>query len=284
MSHLQPTNTTSCVNDSQLKQFIAATICQQTITTMYPAISGTYINGSYNNTILLTPSTDNYIPFNNEFMYMQLQSMNMTNDICFETVTVHHNDVKVLKDLLKTYINKRYNIILDGRLTKLISIAVLLLHDEVLIYDPFSLRIMNIYNYTSDICKISITEMTLYRIIMLHAVKLLLSFITFTGITVDVTELFKHIIASEDKHYTSPEIVLFYNYLKPRYNVYNNPHLNDSCSDVPVNKVIQQYFNTIIELNDDVLSKEQWNLNGVSYQVFITALYSLLNHELPTVY
>lgn len=269
-----------CINPSSETVYVPAEVIKEL--NVSPV---SFINGSYNNTILIRPIDDSFVPFDTTFMETQADLLHLSSSVgklCTEIV--QPNDVDRFLHLLKNFIQKRYNIIIDARLEKFISIATLCLHDEVLIFDPFSLKISNIFSYTSNICKISPYEMTLFRIIMLHTAKLVLGFLRNVNIIFDAKEIYNIIIEVESRSTAVPELWIISNYLRMKHNMFRNDAERDEIKKHPMQIVSEYYIESIINMNVEVLSMDTWNMEGISYSNLMNAFGALMNGMVSTVF
>lgn len=244
-----------------------------------------FINGSYNNTLLIRPVDDSFVPFDTTFMETQAGLLHLSSSVGeLHTEIVQPNDVKIFIELMKKFIQKRYNIIIDSRLEKFISIATLYLHDEVLVFDPFSLKISNIFSYTSNICKISPYEMTLFRIIMLHTAKLVLGFLRNVNLVFDAKEIYNIIIEVESRSTSVPELWVISNYLRMKHSMFKNTVEIEDVKKHSMQIVIEYYIESIINMNEKILSMDAWNMEGISYSALMNAFGALMNGMVSTVF
>lgn len=244
-----------------------------------------FINGSYNNTLLIRPVDDSFVPFDTKFVETQAALLNLNGSVgVLRTEIIQQNDVSGFMKLLREYIPKGYNIILDGRLEKLISVATLCLHDEVLVFDPFSLKISNIFSYTSNICKISPFEMTLFRIIMLHTVKLVLGFFRNINICFDAKEIYNIIVEVECRNVNVPELWVLSNYLRMKHGMFKNDCEHEEIKEHPMQKIMSYYTKSVVELDVEILSEDTWDMKGITYPVLMNAFGALMNGQVGTVF
>ena len=265
---------------------VSPKICRETADNITRFRINTFMNGIYNNIVIIRPIDDSYVPFDNGFMETQARLMNLPlSDVGeVKTILLQPNDVSGFFSVLTDYMQQQYNIIIDGRLDKFISIATILLRDDVLIFDSFSLKIMNIYNYTSNFCKISVAEMTLFRVVILHTIKLALSMFRNTNIPIDVIMLYRMITDVETKSYTNPELWVLYNYIRSKHSVFNNDRESVQIERIPTNIVIEQYVSSIIEMNPEALSVDAFALDGISYSHFLSAISQMIQSNVRSVF
>ena len=269
-------------NNSDVKNN-SPVLCPETISGFTPPVS--YINGTYNNTLLLRPVDDSYVPFNNDFMETQARLMNLplSSTGILEIKLISSSDVSTLISTISSYTSRFYNIIIDGRLDKLISISTLILRDNVLVFDAFSLKIFNIFNYTSNICKISISELTLFRTIMLHVLRLYLSFLRNFSINTDVNTLYRIILDVEQKSCPNPELWVLYNYIRLQHNNFRNDTTDNTTID-PVPYLMRHYTDAIIKMSPETLSCEFINNSSITYSHLLSSISGLIELNAPSVF
>jgi hypothetical protein len=262
---------------------ISPALCPETISSFTPPVS--YINGTYNNTLLLRPVDDSYVPFNNDFMETQARLMNLplSSTGILEIKIISASDVNTLVSTISSYTSRFYNIIIDGRLDKLISISTLILRDNVLVFDAFSLKIFNIFNYTSNICKISISELTLFRTIMLHVLRLYLSFLRNFSINTDVNTLYRIILDVEQKSCPNPELWVLYNYIRLQHNNFRNDSTDNAHID-PVPYLMHHYTDAMIKMSPEILSGEFINNSSITYSHLLSSISGLIELNTPSVF
>lgn len=123
----------------------------------YTLNHSTHLNGSFLETIIFREKDDTFISF--ECNVVLISPFNLTQ----------------FWNLYELYKNT-YNILIDSRLQIIIMYAALAYADEILIYNSFTTRIMNLFDYCSDLFKISAFELNIRQIQELFIMKMIISF------------------------------------------------------------------------------------------------------------
>jgi hypothetical protein len=270
-----------------LNNTLTTEICADTVNCITGFQKQIFINGSYNKSVIIRPHDDSYIPFDNDFIETQSRLLDSSHDSTSnennKIIVIAPNDVERFINILNESIRDSYNVIIDGRLDKLISIATIMFRDDVLVFDPFSLKIINIFNYTSNICKIPVAEMTLFRIIMLHIVKIILLMFRNTCVPFDVNMVYNIIKDAELKQYTNPELWILYNYFRAKHGSFRNDKESVSCVQ-PINHIMDLFMNGIFSLNASMLSLDVFSIDGVSYNDFLTSISNMIKMNIRSMY
>lgn len=114
-------------------------------------------NGSFKNTIVFREVDDTFISF--PHTTVKVSSTNLTQ--FWKAYEQYKND---------------NNIILDSRLQLIIMYATLAYADELLVFNSFTTKVVNLYDYCSDLFKIAASELNIRQIQELFIMKMVISF------------------------------------------------------------------------------------------------------------
>lgn len=122
-----------------------------------PISHSTHLNGSFPKTVLFRENDDTYVPF--EHTTVLISPVNLTQ----------------FWEIYESY-KHNYNIILDSRLQILIMYATLAYSDELIVYNSYTLKVINLYDYCSEMFKISAAELNIRQIQELFIMKMVISY------------------------------------------------------------------------------------------------------------
>lgn len=117
----------------------------------------THRNGSFAKTVIFREIDDTYIGFPHQTIL--ISSTNLTKFwFYYEKFKTEHN------------------IVLDSRLQLLIMYATIAYADELIVYNAFTTRVVNLYDYCSDLFKITASELNIRQIQELFIMKMIISY------------------------------------------------------------------------------------------------------------
>lgn len=117
----------------------------------------THRNGSFAKTVIFREIDDTYIGFPHQTIL--ISSTNLTKFwFYYEKYKVDHN------------------IVLDSRLQLLIMYATIAYADELIVYNAFTTRVVSLYDYCSDLFKITASELNIRQIQELFIMKMIISY------------------------------------------------------------------------------------------------------------
>lgn len=117
----------------------------------------THRNGSFTNTIVLRECDDTFITFRHK------------------TVLISSTNLTKFWKVYETY-KSTHNIVIDSRLQLLIMYATMAYADELLVYNAYKPKIINLYDYCSDLFKIAASELNIRQIQELFIMKMIISY------------------------------------------------------------------------------------------------------------
>lgn len=207
-------------------------------------------NGLYDKTVLIRENNDTFVFFDCEILI------------------IDPSDLQSLWEYYNEYIHKA-NIVIDSRLCYLIFYAIIKYGDNILIYDPYVIKIKTVYNFCSDYFKIQNNELNIYQYSILLIVKLIISFfMSSLDIKWNVNDVIKQI--KSHHNYEIIDILLQYVGLqKPT---------NKSMKNVDaIIKYFQSYFSaSTLDINDaPILTK--WNIPNTNIYELVMAFTMLKN-------
>lgn len=127
--------------------------CTSTFTTAH----NTHMNGSFLKTVIFRNADDTFISFD------------------YECIILSPTNLTSFWNAYEKY-KHTHNILIDSRLQIIIMYAALAYADEILIYNSYTTRIMNLFDYCSDIFKISAFELNIRQIQELFIMKMVISY------------------------------------------------------------------------------------------------------------
>lgn len=130
---------------------------RSTSSSHYTFTSRFHINGTFRDTILFRETDDTFISFPHT------------------VITIPPTNLTFFWKQYESYKNT-HNILIDSRLQILIMYAALAYADELLVYNSYKMKIVNIYDYCSDLFKISASELNITQIQELFIIKLFISY------------------------------------------------------------------------------------------------------------
>lgn len=117
----------------------------------------THLNGSFRKTKVFRDVDDTFITFDYEFVHISPTNLSQ------------------FWRMYEKYKNT-FNIIIDSRLQLLIMYATLAYADELLVYNTYTTRVVNLYTYCSDLFKIAASELNIQQIQELFLMKMIISY------------------------------------------------------------------------------------------------------------
>ena len=164
--------------------------------------------------------------------------------------------------------NKNKNIVIDGRLDTLLYYAIMVHHDNILVYNIIDKKIVTIYSFIASIYKVPLSQLTLNRILVWSYI-LYISHVCLGGI-LDIRpgELLKYIISN--------------NYSKNRFtfncfiDTINNPTA-ESINKQKLKKIHEYMIELVSSFNDRrflIKPLEEKLLNAYHIKSVLDVLYS----------
>ncbi len=206
-------------------------------------------NGAYKDTIVIREVDDTYLFIKNR----TVDCINRMDFLGFNTIVEN---------------NKNKNIVIDGRLDTLVYYAIMVHHDNILLYNIIDKKIVTVYSFISSIYKVPLSQLTLNRILV-WAYILYISQVCLGGV-LDVRpgELLKYIISN--------------NYSKNRlsFNCFidtiNNPTA-ESINKQKLKKIHEYMIELVSSFNDKqflIKPLEEKMLNAYHIKSVFDVLYS----------
>ena len=134
-------------------------------------------NGAYRDTIVIREVDDTYL-------FIKKCTVNRINRMDFLGFN------KIVEN------NQNKNIVIDGRLDTLVYYAIMVHHDNILLYNIIDKKVVTVYSFISSIYKVSLSQLTLNRILV-WAYILYISHVCLGGV-LDIRpgELLKYIVSN----------------------------------------------------------------------------------------
>jgi hypothetical protein len=134
-------------------------------------------NGAYKDTIVIREVDDTYLFIKN----CTVNRINRMDFLGFNRIIEN---------------NQNKNIVIDGRLDMLMYYAIMVHHDNILLYNIIDKKVVTVYAFISSIYKIPLSQLTLNRI-LLWAYILYISYVCLGGVLdIHPGELLKYIISN----------------------------------------------------------------------------------------
>lgn len=212
-------------------------------------------NGSFAKTVIFREVDDTYIGFPHKTVL--ISSTNLTK--FWNEYEKHKNE---------------YNIVLDSRLQLLIMYATIAYADELIVYNTFTTKVVNLYDYCSDLFKITASELNIRQIQELFIMKMIISYyLVEQGIPWQVNQIMNNL---KELHTYSTIgaskktiIDIMVNYI--RCGAVNN---FDRGNIAELFKLFHTYFSQkayrLAQHNKDIII-ERWRLKGLTLEdVYVT--------------
>lgn len=218
-------------------------------------------NGLFQNTLLFREVDDTFI-----FFPCQIE-------------LIDQNDLPKFWEIYDEY-KDCSNILIDSRLSLLISYAAIKYGEDLLIYDPYTTKIKTIYYYCSDYFKIQTNELTIHQIKQVFILKLLLSyFLYYLEIPWNVNNVIKNIkqmneTISSSKFSNMILIDVLINYIGiKKVSVIDKNNIKQLCNLI--------YENFSINAFDSKKAKRinKWKVDNLSQYEFYVTLTILKNNN-----
>lgn len=235
LSHKSYNNTQNITIDEDMKNYVS------TFKNTNPHLNGLLID-----TMMFREINDTYIPFS-----CFIEIINPRN---LHEFWIKYNEYK-----------ETHNVIIDSRLILLITYAILKYNDDVLIFDPYTLKIKNIYQFTSDHFKIQTNELSITQIKYVFIIKLIL---TYYLRNIDISWNMNYII----KHLKQNTNISFIDILINCIGVQHTSDVNINNILTLSNKFIQ-YISINMLNENNCLFIDEWNIKNLTcFECYISLL------------